>query len=332
MNRSVTVVMPALNEAENLAEVVPELCGVLEGLGIAFDVVVVDDGSTDATAQVLAELSRDPRIRGVRLRRNFGKSAALQAGFAHAGGGYVLLMDADGQDDPHAVGQLIAKLDEGFDLVTGSRRSGRRDRFIKRTTSRLFNRVTTMFTGVPGTDFNSGLKAMRRDVVQQLNLYGELHRYIPVLAHWAGFRVTEVTVNHRERRHGVTKFGSARFWRGFLDLLTVQFLTRFTARPLHLFGGVGILFGLAGSVLLGWMLVLRLTGEPVGNRPALLTGVLLAVLAVQFVSIGLIGELIVHASGRTETDRLIADRVLPVDHHITEPAPEPAPRSSDIDR
>lgn len=332
MNRSLTVVMPALNEAQNLAEIIPELCAALEQIGISFDVLVVDDGSTDATRQILAELGKDPRIRGIHLRRNFGKSAALQAGFAHTDGRYVLLMDADGQDDPNEVGSLVAKLDEGFDLVTGSRRSGRRDRFIKRTTSRLFNRATKLFTGVPGTDFNSGLKAMRREVVDQLNLYGELHRYIPVLAHWSGFRVTEVPVNHRERRHGVTKFGSARFWRGFLDLITVQFLTRFTARPLHLFGGLGILFGLAGSGLLGWMLVLRLTGEPVGNRPALLTGVLLAVLAVQFVSIGLIGELIVHASGRSETDRLIADRVLPADHQITVAPLEPAPRSSDIDR
>jgi glycosyltransferase involved in cell wall biosynthesis len=332
MNRSVSVLMPALNEAENLAEIIPELCSVLEGAGIAFDVLVVDDGSTDATAHVLSDLSQDPRVRSIRLRRNFGKSAALQAGFAHTSGNYVLLMDADGQDDPNEIATLVATLDEGFDLVTGSRRSGRRDRFIKRTTSRLFNSVTKMFTGVPGTDFNSGLKAMRRAVVDQLHLYGELHRYIPVLAHWAGFRVTEVPVNHRERRHGVTKFGSARFWRGFLDLLTVQFITRFTARPLHLFGGVGILFGLVGAGLLSWMLVLRLTGQAVGNRPALITGVLLAVLAVQFVSIGLIGELIVHSSGRSESDRLVSERVVRTDSHVTAVAPEPAPRSSDIDR
>jgi dolichol-phosphate mannosyltransferase len=324
--------MPALNEAENLAEIVPELCSVLTSEGVSFDVLIVDDGSTDDTAAVLNQLATDPRIRGIRLRRNFGKSAALQAGFAQTVGSHVLLMDADGQDDPTEVTRLLSKLEEGFDLVTGSRRT-RRDRFVKRITSRLFNTVTKVFTGVPGTDFNSGLKAMRKEVADQLNLYGELHRYIPVLAHWSGFRVTELPVNHRLRRHGTTKFGSARFWRGFLDLLTVQFLTRFTARPLHLFGGLGIFFGLAGAALLGWMLVLWVTGQPVGNRPALLTGVLLSVLAVQFVSIGLIGELIVHASGRADADRLIQDRLLPEDSgYVTAVVPEPAPRTSDSDR
>lgn len=301
---SVTILMPALNEADNLPEFVPEVCKTLESEGLQFEILIVDDGSTDDTPAVAARLAAQHNLRCIRLRRNFGKSAALQAGFASTKAKYVVLMDADGQDDPSEVPGLIAKLRDGFDLVTGSRMI-RQDRFVKRVTSKLFNRVTSAFTGVPGTDFNSGLKAMRREVAEQLNLYGELHRYIPVLAHWSGFRVTEVPVNHRPRLHGRSKFGSARFWRGFLDLITVQFLTRFTARPLHLFGGIGIVFGVAGTSLLLWMLALRILGEPVGNRPALLTGILLAVLSVQFVSIGLIGELIVHAGEPRDPERLI---------------------------
>jgi glycosyltransferase involved in cell wall biosynthesis len=296
---TVSVLLPALNEATNLTEVVPELMSVMNAAGFDYEVVIVDDGSTDDTPSVTERLALDQRVRGIRMRRNFGKSAALQAGFAATTADIIVLMDADGQDDPREIPRLIATLESGFDLVTGSRTT-RRDRFLKRTTSRLFNRVTTAVTGVSGTDFNSGLKVMRRVLTDQLNLYGELHRYIPVLAHWLGFRVTECPVNHRPRRYGETKFGAARFWRGFLDLVTVQFLTRFTARPLHLFGGIGLLFGLAGGGLLAWMLVLRILGQGIGQRPALLTGVLLSVLAVQFISIGLVGELIVHWRGRVD--------------------------------
>jgi glycosyltransferase involved in cell wall biosynthesis len=304
--RSVTVLLPALNEADNLVEVIPEIAGVLQDAGYTFDVLVVDDGSTDNTQEVVAKLAAaDRRVRYLKLRRNFGKSAALQAGFGAVTGEVVVLMDADGQDDPHAVPVMIEKLDEGYGLVTGSRVGVRRDRFIKRNTSKIFNKVTTSVTGVAGTDFNSGLKAMRRAVADHLYLYGEMHRYIPVLAHWAGYPVTEVSTNHRARRYGTTKFGSARFWRGFLDLFTVQFITRFTARPLHLFGGVGILSGLAGAGLLAWMLVDRVLGQTVGNRPALLAGVMLVVLGVQFISIGLIGELIVHSRGRSDVDWMI---------------------------
>jgi glycosyltransferase involved in cell wall biosynthesis len=231
----------------------------------------------------------------VRLRRNAGKSAALSAGLARAQGEYVVLMDADGQDDPSQIPRLLAALDadESVDLVTG-RRAVRHDRFVKRTTSRLYNRATSMVTGVEGRDFNSGFKAMRRDLATGLELYGELHRYIPVLAQWRGFRVAEVDVEHQERRHGSSKFGRARFWRGFLDLITVKFLTTYTGRPFHLFGGLGVLMGAAGSGLLGWMLVEKLLGNPIGTRPALLAGVLLVVVGVQMVLLGLLAELSVH--------------------------------------
>ena len=291
---AVTVLMPAYNEAPNLALMVPRTIQMLEAVAPSYELVVVDDGSHDGTAELIAELRKDhPELRLLRLRRNYGKSTALQAGFDHARGDVIVLMDADGQDQPEEVPKLLAALDSGLDLATG-RRVTRNDRFVKRHTSRLYNRVTAAVTGVSGKDFNSGLKAMKRDVVDPLVLYGELHRYIPVLAQWAGFRVGEVEVEHAPRLHGTTKFGHARFWRGFLDLLTVKFITTYTARPFHLFGGLGALFALAGAGLLAWMLVLRVMGEGIGNRPALFAGILFAVVGVQLMSMGLIAELIVH--------------------------------------
>jgi dolichol-phosphate mannosyltransferase len=294
MGTQVSVVLPAYNEADNLAELIPETADALRGAGVTFELIVVDDGSTDRTAAVLAEL-HSAEVTSVSLRRNAGKSAALDAGLARVRGEYVVLMDADGQDDPRQIPRLLAALDGDaeLDLVTG-RRAVRHDRFVKRTTSRLYNRATSLVTGVPGRDFNSGFKAMRRDLATSLGLYGELHRYIPVLAQWRGFRVGEVDVDHQERRHGESKFGRARFWRGFLDLITVKFLTTYTGRPFHLFGGMGVAMGAVGAGLLSWMLVERLLGHQVGTRPALLAGVLLVVVAVQMVLLGLLAELSVH--------------------------------------
>jgi glycosyltransferase involved in cell wall biosynthesis len=290
----VSVIMPALNEAPNLAEVVPRVRAVLSGLPGHHEILVVDDGSTDATADLMTELGRsEPGVRYLRLRRNYGKSAAVQAGFEQSHGELIVLLDADGQDQPEEIPRLLQALDQGLDLVTGRRRR-RRDRFLKRHTSKLYNRVTAAVTGVRGQDFNSGLKAMRRSVMSPLVLYGELHRYIPVLAQWNGFRVGEVDVDHMPRLHGRSKFGRARFWRGFLDLLTVKFLTTYTGRPFHLFGGIGILFGVVGAGLLAWMAILKIGGQAIGSRPALLTGILFAVVAVQLMSLGLIAELIVH--------------------------------------
>jgi dolichol-phosphate mannosyltransferase len=288
------VVLPAYNEADNLVELIPETTAALREAGLTYEVVVVDDGSTDGTADVLREM-RAHEVVTVSLRRNAGKSAALDAGLARVQGEYVVLMDADGQDDPSQIPRLLAALDadDDLDLVTG-RRAVRHDRFVKRTTSRVYNRTTALVTGVKGRDFNSGFKAMRRELATTLGLYGELHRYIPVLAQWRGFTVGEVDVEHQERRHGESKFGRARFWRGFLDLITVKFLTTYTGRPFHLFGGIGVIMGLVGSGLLAWMLLERIAGNQVGTRPALLAGVLLVVVSLQMVLLGLLAELSVH--------------------------------------
>lgn len=294
MTLQVSVLMPAYNEAPNLPEVIPATIAVLDKLGLTHEVLIVDDGSNDETRSVMSGLqAAHPTLRYIRLRRNLGKSAALSVGFDQVMGDVVVLMDADGQDDPEEIPKLLAALDEGLDQVTGSRADERHDRFIKRNTSKVYNKATTLVTKVDGRDFNSGFKAMRRPVAETLDMHGELHRYIPVLAVWAGFKVGEVPVKHHERLHGKSKFGRARFYRGFLDLVTVKFLTTYTRRPFHLFGGIGVIIGMIGGALLGWMGIEKILGHAIGERPALTIGVLLVVVAVQLMSLGLIGELLI---------------------------------------
>jgi glycosyltransferase involved in cell wall biosynthesis len=291
---SISLVIPALNEAENLVETIPQAIAVLEEMNVDYEVIVVDDGSRDGTREVMRQLcSSFPHLRSIRLRRNGGKATALTIGFDIAKNDIIVMMDADGQDEPREIPALVAKLDEGFDLVTG-RRATRHDRFLKRHTSQIYNATTAWVSGVPGRDFNSGLKVLRREVAESVDIYGELHRYLPVLAAWSGFSVTEVEVEHHSRLHGKTKYGVARFWRGFFDLGTVKFITSYNRRPFHLFGGFGIFSALIGTALLVWMFVRHVMGLPVGDHPALITGVLFEVVAVQFLSFGLLGELLVY--------------------------------------
>lgn len=294
--------MPAYNEADNLPVVIEEAAGVLDTLTTDWSILVVNDGSSDGTDEVLHELAAEqPRLQHIRLRRNFGKSEALRVGFSNVDADIVVLMDADGQDNPAELPRLIGVIDSGFDLVTG-RRSVRNDRFIKRNTSKIYNSATARVTGVEGRDFNSGFKVMKGEVARSLEMYGELHRYIPVLAAWAGYRVTEVDVDHRERHKGRSKFGRSRFWRGFLDLVTVKFLTTYDSRPFHLIGGIGLILGAIGAGLLTWMGILKIMGEGIGTRPALIIGVLCTVVAVQLVSVGLLAELFVHLRRRRDAD------------------------------
>ncbi len=260
------VVVPALNESENLAVVIPAIMEQVKLLDREGGVLVVDDGSTDDTVQTVEALqAQDPKIELLSLGRNLGKAAALRQGFDQvlaSGATSVAMMDADGQDDPAELPRLAAALDAGSDLVTGARLV-RRDRFVKRTTSRLYNRTTAWLSGAPGRDFNSGFKLMRAQVARQVSpmLYGELHRYLTVMAHWMGFKVTEVTVEHHPRLHGHSKYGVARFWRGFMDLLTMRFLMSYENRPSHLFGGLGGL-----SLLVGMGILLYLTVLKIGER------------------------------------------------------------------
>lgn len=305
MSTRVRVVVPALDEAENLVVVVPRIVGQLASLGVDGHVLVVDDGSTDKTREVVADLAaHDARIGLLSLGRNQGKATALRHGFERVldeGADVVVMMDADGQDDPAELGTLIARLDDGADLVTGARNSNRNDRFVKRTTSKLYNGTTALLSGVDGRDFNSGFKVMRADVARQASpmLYGELHRYLTVVASWQGFRTAEVTVQHHERLHGRSKYGIARFWRGFVDLLTIRFLMSYESRPSHLFSGVGFTSLLLGGLGMAYLLALKLTGHAIGGRPLLIASVVLLLGGLQLVLFGLLAELVVYSRHRT---------------------------------
>jgi glycosyltransferase involved in cell wall biosynthesis len=289
----VSVVIPVLDEIESLPTLYRELSEVLETLGRPYELVFVDDGSRDGSFQTLEKLHRsDDRVRVIQLRRNFGKAAALAVGFRASRGDVIVTLDADLQDSPSELPRLLQRLEDGYDLVSGWKQD-RQDPLSKTLPSRLFNRVTAWLTGLPLRDFNSGFKAYRREVVEELRLYGELHRFIPALAAWRGFRVDEVPVHHRPRRFGRSKYGSARFWRGSLDLLTVLFLTRYTRRPLHLFGGLGLLAWAGGGVVNLYLVGLWLAGvRPIGNRPLLAFGILSMVVGLQFFCLGLLSELV----------------------------------------
>ena len=304
----ISVVVPALNESESLAELVSRIDAAVTGMGRTYEVWIIDDGSTDGTTGVVDRLREDnPRVHSLQFTRNYGKAAALSAGFSAASGDFVITMDADLQDDPAEIPALVAKLEEGYDLVSGWKQD-RKDSFIKNQTSKIFNFVTSRVVGLRLHDYNCGLKAYRRVVAEAVRLYGEMHRYIPAQAHRAGFHVTEIPVRHEARKHGVTKYGGARFLNGFLDLLTLMFLSARSSSPLHLFGRIGVGFFGVGAPILLWFLGQWIFGAGLHIRPLMLVGVALILLAIQFVSLGLIAELIV-AGHHPETEYRVRRRV-----------------------
>jgi len=288
-----SVIVPLYNEEESLPELLGNIKNALKELRKPYEVIFIDDGSTDGSFGVLKTLHRENKsVKVVRFRRNFGKSAALSVGFAEARGTFVATMDADLQDDPAEIPGLIEAMGDSYDLVSGWKRK-RFDPVSKTIPSRFFNFVTAKMTGIPLHDFNCGLKAYRREVVKEINVYGELHRYIPALAHWAGYRVGEKVVQHHPRKYGHTKFGLSRFFKGFLDLLTVLFNTRYVKRPLHLFGVWGIISFLIGGIIDVYLSIEWLRGETaLSNRPLFMVGFFLVIIGVQFISIGLLGEMI----------------------------------------
>jgi glycosyltransferase involved in cell wall biosynthesis len=310
----ISVVVPVHDEERSVALLYDELTSALEPVGVPWEAIFVDDGSADGTFAALTRLHNAAQnVRVVRLRRNFGKAAALVSGFDQARGEIVVTIDGDLQDDPAEIPRLLAKLDEGFDLVSGWK-TRRQDPLSRRLLSKVFNRVTSAFSGVRLHDMNCGLKAYRAEVVHGLRLYGELHRFIPVLAHYRGFRIAELAVNHRPREHGRSRYGVERYLRGFLDLLTVSFIGRYRHRPLHLFGGLGLILGLIGSAVLVYLTVIKALGHAIGQRPLLMLGVLLVVIGMQFFSLGLISEMITshHEERAQERDRaeLLVDEIL----------------------
>lgn len=294
-SKTVSVVIPLLNEEESLPELASQLETVLSRVAPNnYEVIFIDDGSSDRSYDVIRGIhARNERFRAIRFRRNYGKSAALAIGFSDCKGEIVITMDADLQDDPHEIPALISKLDEGYDLVSGWKRK-RYDPWHKTVPSKLFNAVTSSMSGIKLHDFNCGLKAYRREVIQTVQVYGEMHRYIPALAHWEGFRVAEIPVQHHARKYGSSKFGMSRFLKGFLDLLTVMFTTRYIKRPLHFFGTVGALFALVGVVTDVYLAIEWMLGRTaLSNRPLFLFGIALLIVGVQLISLGLLGEMIV---------------------------------------
>ncbi|MEX0594191.1 MAG: glycosyltransferase family 2 protein [Balneolaceae bacterium] len=287
----VSVVVPLLDERESIEELTGKIEASLQGR--SFEIILVDDGSSDGSWNEIGRLASARHwLRGISLQRNYGKSTALQCGFDHARGERIVTLDADLQDDPNEIPALLDRLDQGYDLVSGWKKN-RQDPIQKTIPSRFFNWVTRLMTGIPLHDFNCGLKVYRREVIQSIELYGELHRYIPLLADREGFsRISEQKVRHHARKYGQTKFGLSRFLYGFLDLLTLLLVRRFVTRPMHFFGSIGILSLLVGSAInlhLFWIKVVHQAS--LSNRPLLILGVLLVVIGVQFFSIGFLGEM-----------------------------------------
>ncbi|RKY92939.1 glycosyltransferase [candidate division KSB1 bacterium] len=297
---TLSVIVPLFNEQDSLEELFRRLKEVLTSQIPSHEIIFVDDGSQDRSFEILEKLAaQDEAVKVVQFQKNYGKSAALSMGFRLAKGEIVATLDADLQDDPAEIPKLLIKLNEGYDLVSGWKRK-RRDPLSKTIPSRIFNFVISLFSGLRIHDINCGLKVYRRVVTQNLHPYGELHRFLPLLAYLDGFRVGEVVVEHHPRKYGRSKFGPSRFLSGFFDLITVMFLSRYMRKPLHLFGIVGLLSFLAGFAISLYLTILRLSGHWIGNRPLLFLGILLLILGVQFVSIGLIGEMITESQKKRE--------------------------------
>jgi glycosyltransferase involved in cell wall biosynthesis len=309
---AVTLVVPGLNEAESLPLLAAQIKEALPDT--PYELIFVDDGSTDDSWQVINDLHEaDPAVRGLQLRANFGKAMALAAGFEHARADIVIMMDADLQDDPADLPKMLEKIDGGLDVVVGWKVE-RHDPLNRRVFSFVFNKTVGLVTGVRLHDMNCGYKAYRSEVLDSIPIYGDLFRFIPVLASWQGFRVGEIPVNHRARQFGRSRYGLERILRGFFDLLSVSFLTKYSRKPMHLFGLLGLLFTALGVLICSYLAVLWVSGEAIGTRPLLLLGVLLILVGAQSFSIGLIGEFMAFQYQRKDTRE-----TLPVRETIGDP-------------
>ncbi|HWV38309.1 MAG TPA: glycosyltransferase family 2 protein [Vulgatibacter sp.] len=310
-----SVVVPIYNEEENVVPLVQELEKGLDACGRTWEILLIDDGSTDGSLEALRELQRsDKRLRVIRFRRNFGQTAAFAAGFSLARGEWVITIDADLQNDPADIPALLAKAEEGWDIVSGWR-ANRKDALVSRKIpSRVANKLIAAVTGVRLNDYGCSLKIYHRDVVKNIRLYGELHRFVPAVANMIGARVTEMPVNHRPRVAGVSKYTGffktvKRAMKVFLDLLTVRFLLSFSTRPIHMFGGVGLASSTVGFLLGAYLTVLKLGfGRTIGDRPLLLLAVLLVIVGIHFITIGLLGELLVRTYHESQGKQIYAIR------------------------
>lgn len=300
--QKISIVIPAYNEAESLPVLRGEIKTVMKNITDDYEIIIINDGSGDGTQGVIEKLFQEDKehIKGIQFRSNFGKASALKAGFAEAQGEIIFTMDADLQDDPQEIPNFIAKINAGYDLVSGWKQS-RKDSFIKNTSSKFFNFITSLFSKVQLHDFNCGFKAYRKEVAKGLDLYGQLHRYIPVIAFNQGYKIAETPIHHRKRKFGKSKYGPVRFLNGFLDLLTVMMLTKYFKRPAHFFGGLGSIALFTGFSIGLYITYLRIfTGSIQSRLPLFIAGILLIVVGAQLISLGLIGEMFVKISGKED--------------------------------
>jgi glycosyltransferase involved in cell wall biosynthesis len=306
----ISVIVPVYNEEGSVDELTDRIDNALSALNKEYELIFIDDGSTDGTIDKLNALAKKhPPVRVVQCRKNFGKSTALDIGFKQAEGDVVITMDGDLQDDPSEIGNMLAALERGFDVVSGWKKI-RHDPLDKTLPSRLFNAVTAKISGVPIHDFNCGFKAYRAEVTKSLNIYGDMHRYIPALAAWKGFRVTEIPVQHHARTTGTSKFGAERYMRGLLDFLTIAFITKYHNRPMHFFGVIGLIFSVLGLGTGGYLAILWCSREffaadvgIIGTRPLLPFSMLTTIMGLLFFSTGLLAEMMIHLTRQNQIEK-----------------------------
>lgn len=297
---SVSFVIPMYNEHDSIRELHDRITSAIGEVTEDYEVIYVNDGSTDASAETLDALfDEDHHVAVIHLRKNFGKSAAINAGFKQATGELIFTMDADLQDDPAEIPRFIDKINEGYDVVSGWKKD-RKDPITRRIPSFLYNRVVSSITGIKLHDFNCGFKCYRSEVIREIEVYGELHRFIPPMAHARGFRIGEIAVNHHARRYGSSRYGVERFLSGFFDFLTTIMITRYLKKPLHFFGVIGLALFFSGVWINGYLTINWMLGTAINNRPLLLLGILLMILGVQVTLTGLIADMIAFASKRDQ--------------------------------
>jgi len=294
MNNLISIVIPVYNESESIPLLIKEILKIMSSDKLNFEMLIINDGSSDNTLQVLNDLSLEIKeLKVINLRKNYGQTAAMAAGFDHSQGQIIITLDGDLQNDPNDIPKLISNINEGYDLVCGWRIK-RKDKLInRRIPSKIANKLIGKVTGVHLHDYGCSLKAFKKEIIKDIKLYGELHRFLPVLANIEGAKIKEIKVNHRHRKYGKSKYGIDRTFRVLMDLLTVWFMNKFLTRPMYVFGFIGIVSILSSIFISAYLVIVKILGENIGTRPLLMFALILGIAGVQLFSFGLLGELLI---------------------------------------